>query len=85
MKTYPLLTREHEHLTLTQEQIIAAHHTQLALITGLCQEEMVLIRKVDSKDQSFSEYINQLEDILLQKATSIDTLRRKLASYSNTR
>ena len=77
-----MLNSEHEHLTLTKKQIVAAHHTQLALITGLCQEEMVLLRKVDSNDQSFSEYISQLDDILSRKASCIDALRCKIASYS---
>lgn len=37
--------------SLTEEQVIAAHHTQLALVTGLCHEEMVLLKQIDADKQ----------------------------------
>ena len=36
------------HLSLAQEQLVASHHTQLAMITGLCHEEMVLLKQINS-------------------------------------
>ena len=36
------------HLSLSQEQLVASHHTQLAMVTGLCQEEMVLLKQINS-------------------------------------
>jgi hypothetical protein len=36
---------------LTEEQIVAAHHTQLAMVTGLCHEEMILLKERDHNKQ----------------------------------
>ena len=40
--------QDKSHLSLSQEQLVASHHTQLAMVTGLCQEEMVLLKQIDS-------------------------------------
>ena len=36
------------YLSLNQEQFVASHHTQLAMVTGLCHEEMVLLKQVNN-------------------------------------
>ena len=36
------------HLSLDQEQFVASHHTQLAMVTGLCHEEMVLLKQINN-------------------------------------
>ena len=40
--------QDKSHLSLSQEQLVASHHTQLAMVTGLCQEEMVLLKQINS-------------------------------------
>ena len=40
--------QDRSHLSLSQEQLVASHHTQLAMVTGLCQEEMVLLKQINS-------------------------------------
>jgi len=35
-------------LSLHQEQFVASHHTQLAMVTGLCHEEMVLLKQINN-------------------------------------
>lgn len=39
------------HRVISEEQIVAAHHTQLAMVTGLCHEEMVLLKQRDKDNQ----------------------------------
>jgi len=36
------------YLSLDQEQFVASHHTQLAMVTGLCHEEMVLLKQINN-------------------------------------
>lgn len=39
---------DESYLNLDQEQFVASHHTQLAMITGLCHEEMVLLKQINN-------------------------------------
>lgn len=36
---------------MSEDQIVAAHHTQLAMVTGLCHEEMILLKERDNNKQ----------------------------------
>lgn len=40
--------QDESHLSLAEEQFVASHHTQLAMVTGLCHEEMVLLKQINS-------------------------------------
>ncbi|XP_032226215.2 kinesin-like protein KIF2A isoform X2 [Nematostella vectensis] len=68
---------------ITDEQVVAAHHTHLAMVTGLCHEEMVLLKHIDKGEQDFVEYVAQLEDILIQKQACIDNLQEKLLRWKS--
>ena len=60
--------QDKSHLSLSQEQLVASHHTQLAMVTGLCQEEMVLLKQINSGqkvDQLF------LDENLIKKVLSL--------------
>ncbi|XP_031564538.1 kinesin-like protein KIF24 [Actinia tenebrosa] len=69
---------------ITEDQIVAAHHTQLAMVTGLCHEEMILLKERDNNKQDFKEYAFQLEEILLQKQACIENLQEKLKKWKTT-
>ena len=43
-----VLEQGESHLSLTEEQFVASHHTHLAMVTGLCHEEMVLLRQINT-------------------------------------
>lgn len=47
---------------------MASHHTQLAMVTGLCQEEMVLLKQINS-GQKVDELF--LDDNLINKVLSL--------------
>lgn len=50
------------HLSLDQEQFVASHHTQLAMVTGLCHEEMVLLKQINNGQKDFKDYMTQRPD-----------------------
>jgi len=68
-------------LSLAEEQFVASHHTQLAMVTGLCHEEMVLLKQINTGQKDFKEYMLQLDDILSRKAACIESLREKLSKF----
>ncbi|KAL9986382.1 hypothetical protein ACROYT_G000521 [Oculina patagonica] len=67
------------YLSLDQEQFVASHHTQLAMVTGLCHEEMVLLKQIGNGQKDFKDYLTQLDDILMRKVACIESLREKLS------
>lgn len=42
------LEQKASDLSPTEEHFVASHHTHLATVTGLCQEEMVLLQQINS-------------------------------------
>lgn len=48
LPTAELVESDVSHLSLDQEQFVASHHTQLAMVTGLCHEEMVLLKQINN-------------------------------------
>ncbi|PFX31815.1 kinesin-like protein KIF24 isoform X2 [Stylophora pistillata] len=67
-------------LSLDQEQLVASHHTQLATVTGFCQEEMVLLKQINSGTKNFKDYTSQLNEILKRKVASIENLQEKVST-----
>ncbi|KAJ7380270.1 Kinesin-like protein kif24 [Desmophyllum pertusum] len=75
------IKHEGSYLSLDQEQLVASHHTQLAMVTGLCHEEMVLLKQINNGHKDFKDYVSQLDDILIRKVACIESLREKLSKY----
>ena len=55
----PASEQDECHLSLAEEQFVASHHTQLAMVTALCQEEMVLLKQINT-GQKVSHWIIML-------------------------
>lgn len=62
--------QDRSHLSLSQEQLVASHHTQLAMVTGLCQEEMVLLKQINSGQKVFLDE-NLINKLLLSLVCNI--------------
>lgn len=58
-------------LSLDQEQLVASHHTQLAMVTRLCHEEMVLLEQINSGTKVSKFYADTLINIFLKYLLSI--------------
>lgn len=78
---------EEEHADLVtdiindQEGLVAAHREQIHQMMDLVKQEMSALDKVEVAGASIDEYVESLEDILLQKASIVSTLRRQLNSF----
>lgn len=53
-------------LSLDQEQLVASHHTQLAMVTRLCHEEMVLLKQINSGTKVSKFYADTLINIFCE-------------------
>ena len=58
-------------LSLDQEQLVASHHTQLAMVTRLCHEEMVLLKQINSGTKVSKFYADTLINIFVKYLLSI--------------
>ena len=58
-------------LSLDQEQLVASHHTQLAMVTRLCHEEMVLLKQINSGTKVSKFYADILINIFVKYLLSI--------------
>ena len=58
-------------LSLDQEQLVASHHAQLAMVTRLCHEEMVLLKQINSGTKVSKFYADILINIFVKYLLSI--------------
>ncbi|XP_074625163.1 kinesin-like protein KIF24 [Acropora palmata] len=79
------LEKKASDLSPAEEHFVASHHTHLATVTGLCQEEMVLVQQINNGQKDFKQYMEQLNDILSRKAASILYLQEALFKCNGNR
>ena len=69
-------------LSLDQEQLVASHHTQLAMVTRLCHEEMVLLKQINSGTKVSKFYADTLINIFVKYLLRIKGVLFSALSYS---
>ena len=69
-------------LSLDQEQLVASHHAQLAMVTRLCHEEMVLLKQINSGTKVSKFYADTLINIFVKYLLRIKGVLFSALSYS---
>lgn len=58
--------------------MLTAHQNQLSDLSEVCQREMNLIMNLKDSKMDFKDYLNQMEEMLSKKVSSIRDLQNQI-------
>jgi kinesin family protein 2/24 len=70
-----------EQILEEEEELINGHRKHIDDVVDLVKQEMVLLNDVDKPGSDVEEYVNNLDQILLQKMTMISQMREQLITF----
>ncbi len=70
-----------EQILEEEEELINGHRKHIDDVVDLVKQEMVLLNDVDKPGSDVEAYVNNLDQILIQKMTMISEMREQLITF----